>query len=277
MAAGMVLGLTVLAIPGTSGALGPPAPPRHVVVLGDSMALNLSMALTATAPPQTSVETGATFGCGLAMGSEISAYPPRPGLPSAPACNEGTPPAARWPALDARAVADTGPGDVVVFLAGHDDTTDILQHGRWRNITMPAFQRDELGQLRELIALSTVHGARIELFTLPCTNTGFAYHLRPQPDDRPPRRQIYNDLLRRAARASSGRASVIDFGRLVCPSGRFQLSLGGVQVRSRDGVHLPSYSAGNPYVTDASPAIAERFYRWLGPRIWSPLLRGQTA
>ena len=120
-------------------------PSRQIVVLGDSTALDLSYALAATAPPGFRVIGSATFGCGLAMGTEISAFPPKPELPSAPACNDATPPAWQWPAIDTRAVADTGPRDIVLFLAGHDDTTGILQDGRWSDIRSPCLPEDGAG------------------------------------------------------------------------------------------------------------------------------------
>ncbi len=254
-----------------------PRATRHVVVLGDSTALNLSYALAATSPPGVEVDEHATFGCGLAIGSEISASPPEPGLPSAPACNEGTPPDEQWPALDARAVAHTTRGDVVLFLAGHDDTTGILEHGRWTDIDSPAFRREELRRLGQLRAVATAHGAHLVLLTMPCTDTGLAYHRGPQPDDRPHRRALFNGLLRQSARGAQGRVTVVDFGSLLCPGGRFTMSIGGVQVRALDGVHTPSYAAGNPYVTDAPAATAERFYRWLGPRLWPAILGGRAT
>jgi hypothetical protein len=103
-------------------------------------------------------------------------------------------------------------------------------------------------------------------------DAAYEYHQNPQPDDSPQRRQLYNHLLREAADHTSGRVSVVDFGSLLCPGGRFTLTINGVQVRARDGVHTPSYSPGNVYINDASPAVAQRFYRWLGPRLWPKII-----
>ncbi len=253
--------------PGTS-----PLPTREVVVLGDSTALNLSYALAATAPPGFRVIGSTTFGCGLAVGTEISALPPEPGLPSAPACNETTPPAFRWSASDTQSVAGTGPRDIVLFLAGHDDTTGILQDGRWSDIRSPSFQRTELASIRELVAIATAHGAHLELLTMPCMDEAYSYHRKPRPDDSPQRRSIFNHLLREAAEDSSDKVSVVNFGAMLCPGGRFTLSIDGVQVRARDGVHIPSYAAGNPFASDAPPVVAERFYAWLGPRLWPEII-----
>ena len=200
-----------------------PFHPGSIVVLGDSTALDLSYALAATAPPGFRVIGSATFGCGLAMGTEISAFPPKPELPSAPACNDATPPAWQWPAIDTRAVADTGPRDIVLFLAGHDDTTGILQDGRWSDIRSPAFQRTELGLMREMVAIATTHGAHLELLTMPCMNAAYRYHRKPWPDDSPQRRSIFNHLLREAAEESPGQVSVVNFGSMLCPGREVQV------------------------------------------------------
>jgi hypothetical protein len=65
--------------------------------------------------------------------------------------------------------------------------------------------------------------------------------------------------------------SVVAYGQLLSPQGLFTEYLDGVQVRSPDGVHTPSYAKGNVFVNNASEAVANAFYNWLAPRFW-PLI-----
>jgi peptidoglycan/LPS O-acetylase OafA/YrhL len=250
------------------GAIGAPVPPHTLIVLGDSTAFTLFWALAATAPKGTAVIDDSTFGCGLMIESAGAVFPPHAGPPALPACNENTPPGQQWPALDARAVAHTGPHDVVLFLAGHDDTTSALQRGRWTDILSNSFQAAELGNLQTLRAIATAHGAHLDLLTMACMDA--AYPLGQNtlwPSDTAQRRNIYNGLLRETAAASPSTVSVIDYGSIVCPTGKFTENLDGVQVRSPDGIHTPAHVPGGSLFY-ASWAVASRFYAWISPRLW---------
>jgi hypothetical protein len=152
-------------------------------------------------------------------------------------------------------------------------------HGRWTNILQPSFQRYEVHQLRTLVAVATAHGAHLDLLTEPAMESHGEYEDSgvtdlgpPNPASDPRRRDLYNDLLQRTAAAYPGKVSVLDYGQLLSPRGTFTEYLDGVQVRSTDGVHTPAYLAGFPLFTDASPSVADAFYRWLSPRIWPAIL-----
>jgi peptidoglycan/LPS O-acetylase OafA/YrhL len=248
------------------------APPPLVVMLGDSTALTLGHALAATAPAGTRVANDGQFGCGLAIGTEASGDPPDPGLTMFPPCNSATPPDEQWPAIYTRAVADTGPGDDVLFLAGRWETQGIYRNGRWTNILSPAFQSYELAQMRLMVRVATAHGAHLDFLTMACMDPGAAVGEPPGPSDSAVRRNIYNRLLYDAASAYPGKVSVIDYGSILCPTGQYAQSLDGVQVRTADGIHTPSYAPGNPFVGNSTEAVAERFYSWLSPRIWPQIL-----
>jgi peptidoglycan/LPS O-acetylase OafA/YrhL len=247
------------------------APPL-VVVLGDSTALALGHALSATAPVGTIVHNYSQFGCGLAIATEASGDPPAPGLTMFSACNSTTPPDMQWPAVYSRAVAETEPGDVVLFLAGRWETQGILRNGQWTNILSPAFQSYELSQLRLLVDVATAHGAHLDLLTMACMDPGAAIGEPPGPSDSAARREIYNHLLGEAASEFPGKVSVFDFGSILCPDGHYAESLDGVQVRTPDGIHTPSYAPGNPFAGNSTEAVAERFYAWLSPRIWPQII-----
>ena len=244
-----------------------PLPPE-VVVLGDSTALTLGYALSATAPAGTTVVNGGLFGCGLAVASAASVAPGAAGLSMAPACNSATPPDERWPAIDERLLATTRPGDQVLFLAGHWETQFLLMHGRWRDLAQPGFRRYEVRQLDRLVALGTAHGAHVDLLTMPCMDQNFPYGTPLAPSDTPVQRARYNGLLELVARQHSQSVSVIPYGSILCPSGTFTEEVDGVQVRTADGVHTPAYVPGNVYAGNSTEAVAERFYAWLAPRLW---------
>jgi hypothetical protein len=244
--------------------------PPKVVVLGDSTALTLGYALAATAPRGTTVVPGGLYGCGLAVGSWVSNSPPTPQLSMFPARNESTPPDGRWPALDARSVAGTRSGDVVLFVAGTWEVQDIERDGAWTSLTAPSFQRYELGQLRRLVGIGSAHGAHVELATMPAMGAPTS-SLEASRADSPLRRSIYDRLVRTVASESSGRASIVDYGDVLSPRGVFHEYLDGVQVRSPDGIHTPAYAPGNVFAGTTSEGIAHAFYDWLSPRLW-PLI-----
>ncbi len=249
------------------------AGPPLVVLLGDSTSLTLGHALAATAPVGTKVENDGQFGCGLAIGTEASGDPPEPGLSMFPPCNSATAPDEQWPAIYARSVADTEPGDVVLFLAGRWETQGILRNGGWTDILSPRFQSYELNQMRLMAEVATAHGAHLDLLTMACMDPGAAVGDPSGPSDSAARRDIYNHLLHQTASEFPGKVSTIDFGSILCPGGRYTDSLDGVQVRTVDGIHTPSYAPGNPFVGNSTEAVAEKFYSWLSPRIWPQIVR----
>jgi hypothetical protein len=265
------LAASVGVVPGRVGASGTTTPPE-VVVLGDSTALTLGYAVAATAPPGTQVVNGGLFGCGLAVATASSANPPQGALSMAPACNSSTPPDQRWPALDARAVAFAGPGDQVIFWAGAWDTQDLLVNGQWTSILSSSFRTYLFAQMRRLVRIATSHGAHLDVLTMPSMDPGYQFHKPPGQTYSKGRRLLFNGLLVRAARRYPGRVSVINFGRTLCPDGRFTLYVNGVQVRALDGIHTPAYVPGNIFANNASKSVAHKFDVWLRPRLWPRII-----
>jgi peptidoglycan/LPS O-acetylase OafA/YrhL len=251
--------------------------PPVVVVLGDSTALTLAAALDATRPAGTTVVDGGNFGCGLAIATNASNQPPQLQLPMFTACNQATPADQQWPARDARVVAGTGPGDLVLFVAGAWEVQDLLRNGKWTNIEQPSFQRYELAQMRRAVAVGTSHGAHFAFATMPALAAGAAFHEAPFPEDSPARWAIYDRLIRQVAGELPASVSVIDYGHVLSPRGVFTEYLDGVQVRTPDGVHTPAYAPGNGFVGNSSAAVAHAFYNWLSPRIWPLIIASNRA
>jgi hypothetical protein len=238
--------------------------------------LALSFALAATAPAGTTVVDGGLFGCGLVTGTYASNNPPKPELAMFPACNTATPASSQWPARDATTVADTAPGDVVLFVAGTWEVQDVLRNGRWTNIGQPADQRYLLAQLRRLAEIGTAHGAHVEFATMPALAAGASFHEGPLPEDSPARRLLYNRLIKQAAAEFPGRVSVIDYAAILSPGGVYASSVGGVQVRTPDGVHTPAFAPGNVFAGNATEGVAHAFYNWLSPKIWPLIIASAT-
>ncbi len=250
--------------------------PPEVVVLGDSTALTLGFALTATAPTDTKIVNGGLFGCGLAMATYSSDDPPTANLPMFPACNPSTPISQQWPAQDAMNVANTGPGDVVLFVAGDWETHDLLVNGEWTNILATSFQRYELSQLHKLVSITTAHGAHLDLFTMPAEDGALQTGVKSIDSDSPKRRAIYNNLLSKVAAEFPGKVSIVDYGHILSPKGVFTEYLNGVQIRTIDGVHTPAYAPGNVYAGNSTQAVAQAFYNWVSPRLWPLIVDSST-
>ena len=245
-------------------------PPRQLVVLGDSTALTLGYALAATAPGGTTVVNAGLYGCGLAIASWASDSPPAQQLSMFPGCNESTPASGQWPAHDAMAVRDTRPGDIVLFVAGTWEVQDLEQEGHWRNLTQASFRDYELGQLRRLVRIGSARGARVDLATMPAMGAAEASPEAARANS-PERRRLYDQLLRTTAAEFPGRVSIVDYGAVLSPHGVYQQYVDGVEVRSLDGIHTPSYAPGNVFADTAGQGVAHAFYDWLSPRFW-PLL-----
>ncbi len=273
--ASVIVSASTLPAPSPVGAS--PAGPPKVVVLGDSTALTLGYALAATAPSGTAVTNAGLFGCGLAIASYASNDPPNPGLAMVGACNSSTPPDQRWPALDAQAVADTGPGDQVLFLAGAWDTQDLYVYDQWTSILSSPFRRYLLGQMEKAVLVATAHGAHLDFLTMPCMDPGYEYGQPPGPTFTQHRRTLFNDLIHETAKLFPTKVSVIAYGKLLCPTGTFAYYLNGVQVRSPDGIHTPAYAPGNIFANNASKSVAHKFYVWLRPRLWPRIIAKKAS
>ena len=225
----------------------------------------LGYALSATAPTGTTVVNGGLFACGLAIATNASGVAPT-GPPMTKTCNC---------VAGRRAVARSRPG------GGR-------RHRARRRRHLPGRALGDAGHLDERPVdrsfFTVVSGVRAEPAPspgadrhLPRGSTRAVHHgvyeceLRfgphPGPTDSGRRRAIYNGLLDKIASQYPRQVTVVPFGSIVCPSGKFSEFVDGVQVRTPDGVHTPSYSPGNVFAGNSTEAVAERFYGWISPRV----------
>jgi hypothetical protein len=174
--------------------------------------------------------------------------------------------------VDTRTVADTGPGDVVLFVSGTWEAQDVERNGRWQNIEEPSYQRYILAQMRKAAEIATKHGAHLEFATMPALAAGASFGEAPFPEDSSKRRLIYDRLIKTVAAEFPNKVSVIDYGRILSPGGVYSEFQDGVQVRVPDGIHTPSYAPGNAFAGNSSEPVAHAFYDWLAPRIWPMII-----
>lgn len=275
--AGSALGAAASAPSSRRGAGAPvvEGAPLRVLLIGDSTALTLGMAIGGAAKAyHATLQVKAILGCGVSEGREVrftgklatvprpcNSSPAPPGTPlleRTPTPFGGsveTPDAERWTQWYRSWVARIEP-NVVVLLAGRWEVVTRRVDGRWTNILHPDFARYVEQELVRTVRLASAHGAHVELMTAPCYDPGEQPDGQPWPTASANRLAAYNRLVRRAAARFPGIASVFDLGTLVCPGGVYHQSLDGVQLRLPDGVHF-------------TPGAG----RYLDARVWPSIVR----
>jgi peptidoglycan/LPS O-acetylase OafA/YrhL len=288
--AGAVVGFVVLATSG-AGAVAPNVPTsvpvpvassgsgttgRTVMVVGDSTALTLGADLTVAASSRhATIVDKAILGCGIAEFSEVA--DPDGDARAAQACNPHSPAGLRWPALWEKWVATLRPS-VVAILAGRWETSNVLWHGMWTNITDRAFAGYVRRQLERAVGIASSGGAHVDLLTAPCYSAGTQPSTAPLPGDSPRRLSVYNHIVRAVAQANPKDASLVDLGGLVCPGGHYRARIGDVTVRAPDGVHFPFFSMSHPTTPDPDTVTeVRRFGWWLGRTLWPRLLSPEPS
>jgi len=249
--------------------------PLRVLLIGDSTALTLGMAIgSAAAAYHATLKVKAILGCGVSEGREVRftgkiATVPRPcnsspvpagtplleRTPTPFGGSVDTPDAQRWTQWYSDWVARFKP-NVVVLLAGRWEVVTRRIDGHWTDILDPRFARYVERELVRTVRLASAHGAHVELMTAPCYDPGEQPDGRPWPTASASRLAAYNRLVRHAAARFPAIASVFDLGALVCPGGVYHQSLDGVQLRLPDGVHF-------------TPGAG----RYLDARIWPAIVR----
>ena len=247
------------------------APVTTVLMVGDSTATTLGIGLSTHEQPYgAAIVNEGLLGCGVAemprarTAGTVIAVPP--------ACNATAPASAQWPALWAGWIAVHQP-QVVAVLAGRWEVSTVDWDGSWTDILHPAFAHYVEHQLRLAVQVASAGGARVALLTAPCYHAGEQPDGAPWPSDSAARLTAYNDLVRQAAAASHGAASVVDLDALVCPGGTFRSTLDGVPVRAPDGVHFPYYAVTDSLAPDPDTVTqVEQFGAWVAPRLWPEIL-----
>ena len=127
--------------------------------------------------------------------------------------------------------------DVVVALFGPWDLYDINVRGKNIPQGSPMFAKLFTQHLVELLEIVKSSDAKLVLLTTPCLGrlNGYYSDLPETSDNR--RRAVVNGLYQSFADAHPNDVVLIDFAKLVCPTGEFTGSLAGASY-TFDGVHF---------------------------------------
>ncbi len=237
-----------------------PVAPVKVLIVGDSMAGTLGVGIGQLMARYgvVAVNEGSP-GCSVSMDQLVKVlwFTNPPGQP----CVDNDPDAlmAQWRAW----VGQFNP-DVVVYLA-RSDVLDQEVNSTWTNLGVPAFDAYVTARFHQAVDVLGSRGAHVVLLTSPFYDTGVQPSGLPWPEDDPGRVTIDNQIIesmadapvRRAAGSrsraprsvrpqrglfsgitGSGNVTVIDAGAWLSPGGHYSVTVGGVQARCGDGVHL---------------------------------------
>ncbi len=211
------------------GAYG--AHPVRLLIVGDSIAMTLGMGLSVQAQRHygVSVIDDATVGCDLDPQMQV--------------LTEGEPGQAtqgcdNWRGLWPFLVAKERPLVVALGL-GRWEVTDHLDDGQWVHIGEPAWDQHLTQDLQASISIFHTFGAKVVLFTMPYVDPSDRQpDGLPWSENTPARTQAYNALVRQVAQSDPGEVSVLDLNRMLSPDGVYTATVGGVDVRSSDGIHV---------------------------------------
>jgi peptidoglycan/LPS O-acetylase OafA/YrhL/lysophospholipase L1-like esterase len=213
-----------------------PAPPAHVLLVGDSVANSLSPGFEHLAAADNfQVWNASVPGCGLAsdLGQRYTAgwesQPPR----CAPGWRD------RW----AAEVAQWNP-KVVVVLLGAQDTFDRRVGGKVFPFDQAGGQQLAMGELQQAVNILGENGAQVVFLTAPYYVLGWPEqivvnrsHLNPAWIDR------WNAFLRDTAATNPGNVTVLDLNKTLDPDGHWTDTVDGVTVRVSDRMHLTTQGA----------------------------------
>jgi peptidoglycan/LPS O-acetylase OafA/YrhL len=215
--------------PTTSTSLGPATPgnPKHVVLVGDSLAASLGPGLDEVFTADgIRFEAAATPGCSILRGVTVR-DDGRP-YPWSRECDRAITPALRT-------VVDTEPRpDLVLWLASWDAVDREIDGTRVR---LGTGEGDAVlaPEVRRAADLLTRNGARLMILTVPRPVDGATATLPGLDEAR--RVDDLNALYEAAAPTADGRVRVLDLAALVCPGDRCAPTVDGVELRP-DGSHF---------------------------------------
>ena len=221
-------------------------PPLKVLLVGDSMAGSLGVGLgELSAAYHVQLANAGAPGCSLSMDGQIvlTYFVDPPGAPCV--LNRPARLLAVW-----QSWVDAFRPDVVVYVA-RSDLLDQQLHGQLTNVGHRRFNEWFAARLGAGIRVLGSRGARVVLMTVP-VSTEPTVHSRPQ--DNPIRVARDGAILRLAAAAAPGVASVYDLSQLLTPGFAYRSSANGLVLRCADGVHLTA-EAGIVVATDLYPRL----------------------
>jgi peptidoglycan/LPS O-acetylase OafA/YrhL len=223
------------------------AHPVRFALFGDSVALTLEVGLNVDSVSRygVRVSNGSWLGCDL---DDVEINVSGVVGPATPSCG--------WQSFWAHLMVRDRP-EVSGLLLGRWEVTDHLYQGHWVHVGDPAWDRHLTSELDQAVGILSAGGAKVVLFTMPYVQPPYERaDGTPYSENDPVRMDAFNRLLSGVAAAHKGSVTLIDLNRLVDPSGHYQRVIGGVTVRSTDGIHLTM--AGSVWLQpDTLPTIGE--------------------
>ncbi len=205
--------------------------PVRLLVVGDSIALTLGMGLSVGARAHYGVVVSDVGVIGCDLDPQMSVFLAGAVTRAPQGCAQWR---GQWPSL----VAAERP-QVVALGLGRWETPDHLLDGHWVHVGEPAFDRHLAADLQAAVSMLHSFGAKVVLFTMPYVDpTNRQPDGRPWPEDTAVRAQAYNAVVQRVAHAEPGVVSVIDLNHMLSPRGTYTDWVGGVEVRTPDGIHI---------------------------------------
>ena len=238
-------------------AVNTPSRDTRMLIVGDSLALTVGIAVQAGAAPyHVLVDGKGVAGCGI-----VTIGPTSYGGTvhnQDPTCLTWEQDWQRWMAADQP--------DVSVLLTGRQEIADRVFHGRWTHIGDPEYDAFLSAQLDRAIDVLATGGRKVILLTEPYFN-GHEWDNKtgPGPEDQPSRIDAWNVLVNDAAARHPDVVRVYDLNKLLCPHGVYQVwdDTGTIRLRTADGIHTYAFGTTVDYLA-----------KWLLPsaRTWVPLL-----
>jgi peptidoglycan/LPS O-acetylase OafA/YrhL len=253
LAAGVSVGMVAMVLMPSEGVVSG-ASPRPVttsrptvqaLMLGDSVAVTLAGALQPFGPAyRVNLVDGGIVGCGVALGSAVRSL----GHVS-PILRQ----CVAWQADWKRRIEVFHPA-VTLVLLGRWEMLDRVINGQWRHIGQPAYDVYLAGLLDQAIATAQRDGATVVMCTAP-----YYQGVEPPeggiwPENDPARVDRFNQLVRQAV-ARHPAVVLFDLHALVSPHGHFRSVIGGLAIRTSDGVHFGP-AAGSYLAPRLLPVIA---------------------
>lgn len=127
--------------------------------------------------------------------------------------------------------------DVVVALYGPRDRFDIQFDGRIISQGSSEFAKLFTQHLVKLLEIVKSANAKLVVLTTPCLGQLTEHYSKMPEIVENGRRAVVNGLYQSFADAHPKDVGLVDFGKLVCPMGKFTGSLAGVTY-TKDGVHF---------------------------------------
>ena len=214
----------------SAASVSSPSTPIRFLLLGDSVALTMGMGLGVDSQGRYGVDflDEGTLGCELDdvpvdLSGTIS--------PATPGCLD-------WWSTWSTYVADFRP-DVVGLLVGRWEVSDHFYDGRWVHVGDPAWDAHLTSELETAVNIFSAHGAKVVLFTMPYVDPSQeAADGTPFGENDPARARSFNALLEGVAQHRSNVVTLVDLNRILDPSGQYQAVVGGLTVRTTDGIHI---------------------------------------